>query len=168
MPRKALPPPQLGSPADCVCSHLLRPPLPACPYPQGHRCPPSTPLRCASAHKSGVSKHDHRHITTGTKLCHWHLGTRSEAGCNTAVSSQVLTRLSLIRPTTSWSCREHRYHAQRHLLGLPLMLSRRHARVEGHTQTHAQTTQGSKHKYRHVQYHRQKPGGPLYTSDEYF
>lgn len=24
------------------------------------------------AHKSGVSKHDHRHIATGTELCYWH------------------------------------------------------------------------------------------------
>lgn len=35
VPRKALPPPQLGSQANCVCSHLLRPPLSVCPSPQG-------------------------------------------------------------------------------------------------------------------------------------
>lgn len=38
--------PQLGSQANCVCSHLLRPPLPTRLSPQGDGCPPSTPLRC--------------------------------------------------------------------------------------------------------------------------
>lgn len=39
VPRKALPPLQLGAQVNCVCNYLLRHPLPACPSPQGHGCP---------------------------------------------------------------------------------------------------------------------------------
>lgn len=77
-------------------------------FPSGpwdvHQPPPQVSLH---AHMSGVSKHGHRHITTGTKLCHWHLGTRSEAGLDTALTQVSTTRPTLILPTTSWSCHKH-------------------------------------------------------------
>lgn len=38
--------------------------------------------------------------------------------------------------------------------------------VQGLTQTHAQTNHRSKHTYCHIHYHKQKPGGPLYTSKD--
>lgn len=60
----------LQPPSETPSHFLLVLPLRAADV---HQAPLSGILH---AHKSGVSKHDHRCMATGTKLCHWHLGTR--------------------------------------------------------------------------------------------
>lgn len=64
MPRKALPPPNW----DYVLGHLLKPPLPACPSPQGHGMSTNHPLRCPSCphvrcQQTWPQTHNHWHKT---------------------------------------------------------------------------------------------------------